>query len=371
MRYTNEICNGCGRKFTDEDDIVVCPECGTPQHRECWNENHACVNTHLHEDGFEWKPKHSHEEKAEEKKPTRPCPFCGYENPVDAKECANCSQPFEMFGRSIFPPEQNKNNTPVSDGENKTEYSYKPPFEVQYEEPQKGEDSFNPFGENNMPPEGQAISGEFISGVAAFESTVLGEDTKDFAAYVRASIPSYYKKFKKAENGKILTLNFAALIFGPLWFFFRKLYKQGIVFLALSLCVTMAFYAPLTEAIDSYSDIMGEVYEMREGDTQPSDEQMEKTVQRLYEFTEKYTPVMLTYFGSMAAVNIAACFVADIFYRKKFLNDMESAREESEGISDKKQMLVLRKGGVSLFMPVVAYAAMQLISSLLVQVFFE
>ncbi|MGN1348511.1 MAG: RING finger protein, partial [Acutalibacteraceae bacterium] len=34
MNYNNEICNGCGRKFSEGDDIVTCPECGTPQHRE-------------------------------------------------------------------------------------------------------------------------------------------------------------------------------------------------------------------------------------------------------------------------------------------------------------------------------------------------
>lgn len=365
MRYTNETCNGCGRRFNDDDDIVVCPVCGTPQHRECWQENNACVNLHLHEDGFEWKPKHSHEEtKEEQKKPTITCPYCGYENPADAKQCENCSQPFELFGKSIFPPQSEKTNSSV-------EYSYKPPFEVDYKEPESGEDGFRPFPEGDMMPEGQVVKRVYITDAESFEPTVLGERTEDFAAYVRASIPSYYKKFKKAENGKVFTFNFAALIFGPLWFFFRKLFKQGIVFLALSLCVTMAFYAPLSQVIDSYSDIMNEVYELRESDTQPSEEQMEATIQRLYEFGEKNTPVMLTYFASMAAINIAAGFVADVFYRKKFLKDMESAREESEGINEKRQLLVLRKGGVSLFMPVVAYAAMQLITSILVQVFFE
>ena len=65
MKYTNEICQGCGRKFTDEDDIVTCPECGTPQHRECWLKEHKCVNEHLHGEDFEWRPKHAPEKEEE------------------------------------------------------------------------------------------------------------------------------------------------------------------------------------------------------------------------------------------------------------------------------------------------------------------
>ena len=30
MKYTGIPCAACGKKFTAEDDVVVCPECGTP-----------------------------------------------------------------------------------------------------------------------------------------------------------------------------------------------------------------------------------------------------------------------------------------------------------------------------------------------------
>lgn len=35
-RYTGNHCPVCEQAFTDEDDIVVCPDCGTPYHRACW-----------------------------------------------------------------------------------------------------------------------------------------------------------------------------------------------------------------------------------------------------------------------------------------------------------------------------------------------
>ena len=33
--YINEKCISCGKEFTKDDDVVVCPECGTPYHRGC------------------------------------------------------------------------------------------------------------------------------------------------------------------------------------------------------------------------------------------------------------------------------------------------------------------------------------------------
>ena len=36
-QFKNEKCAACGMKFFDDEDIVVCPECGAPYHRECWN----------------------------------------------------------------------------------------------------------------------------------------------------------------------------------------------------------------------------------------------------------------------------------------------------------------------------------------------
>ena len=54
MRYKDYKCDGCSKVFTDEDDIVVCPECATPQHRECYNEKGGCVNAHLHSEDFQW-----------------------------------------------------------------------------------------------------------------------------------------------------------------------------------------------------------------------------------------------------------------------------------------------------------------------------
>lgn len=52
--FKNEKCAACGMKFFDDSDIVVCPECGTPYHRECWERIGACVHSAEH-GSYEWK----------------------------------------------------------------------------------------------------------------------------------------------------------------------------------------------------------------------------------------------------------------------------------------------------------------------------
>ena len=48
MKYKNYKCPVCSNQFNEEDDIVVCPECGTPHHRECYIQNGKCANADKH-----------------------------------------------------------------------------------------------------------------------------------------------------------------------------------------------------------------------------------------------------------------------------------------------------------------------------------
>ena len=56
MDYLHSVCPKCGQKFNENDDIVVCPECGTPEHRSCYLEEGNCVNLSLHGTDFSWQP---------------------------------------------------------------------------------------------------------------------------------------------------------------------------------------------------------------------------------------------------------------------------------------------------------------------------
>lgn len=55
MKYKGEKCFYCNEVFNDNDDVVVCPKCGTPYHRECYKQAGSCINHQLHELGESWK----------------------------------------------------------------------------------------------------------------------------------------------------------------------------------------------------------------------------------------------------------------------------------------------------------------------------
>ncbi len=48
MNFSNYKCPVCENVFTEEDDVVVCPDCGTPHHRECFIKNNKCFNEDKH-----------------------------------------------------------------------------------------------------------------------------------------------------------------------------------------------------------------------------------------------------------------------------------------------------------------------------------
>lgn len=63
MRFENQICPVCEKKFIENDEIVVCPECGTPHHRSCYNSLGECKNKSLHKEGFSFEPVKENQEK--------------------------------------------------------------------------------------------------------------------------------------------------------------------------------------------------------------------------------------------------------------------------------------------------------------------
>ncbi len=56
FRYVGQKCPICEKEFDGNDDIVVCPLCGTPHHRACYKKNGECGHFDEHSSGFRWSP---------------------------------------------------------------------------------------------------------------------------------------------------------------------------------------------------------------------------------------------------------------------------------------------------------------------------
>ena len=54
--YQGCKCPVCQQPFAESDDIVVCPDCGAPYHRSCYQKNAGCQYAGRPAPSFEWKP---------------------------------------------------------------------------------------------------------------------------------------------------------------------------------------------------------------------------------------------------------------------------------------------------------------------------
>lgn len=53
-RFEDKLCPICRKRFTADDEVVVCPECGTPHHRACWNKLNRCGVEEYHGMNYVW-----------------------------------------------------------------------------------------------------------------------------------------------------------------------------------------------------------------------------------------------------------------------------------------------------------------------------
>ena len=55
MDFLGKTCPVCSQNFHEGDDVVVCPKCGAPYHRDCFKQKGKCIFPELHKDGKSWK----------------------------------------------------------------------------------------------------------------------------------------------------------------------------------------------------------------------------------------------------------------------------------------------------------------------------
>ena len=192
LDYTNVECPVCKKPFTEKDDIVVCPECGTPHHRECYFSLSHCVNEEKHAEGYVFEmPRIKQIEK-------------------------------QILNGDVF---KNENNNEAE-----------PEIKVYNQDENGGE----------MPP---VISTPILGGMGQLGIDV-GENPKiadipidEVTAFVGVDQSSSRLIFKLAIIDKLKTvrLNFITLFFPYLWFFYRKMYKVGALVIALMLASTLIF----------------------------------------------------------------------------------------------------------------------------------
>ena len=221
--YTGYECKSCGKKFGADDDIVVCPECGTPYHRECYLREGKCVNDELHEKHISWKADMESKEQATD---NIRCRNCGKDLRGDQLFCDGCGTPTDYFLKTngAKMPDSAAGSGAGADysglygkkseggSEKMSETIY--PYMINYSDPLCG---FNPDEEYD----GQLT-------------------TKDLGDFVGTNTHYYLPKFKLMKTGHFkLSMNISALFFPEFYFAYRKMPLIALLVLILKTAVSL------------------------------------------------------------------------------------------------------------------------------------
>ncbi|MDR0404908.1 MAG: hypothetical protein LBH37_03880 [Oscillospiraceae bacterium] len=223
VSFSGASCPECKVKFQDLDDIVVCPECGAPYHRQCYEKVGHCLFEEKHKDKFKWKSRSAHRQTGTLEDVI--CPSCGHKNPHNATYCEDCKSRITKR-RGEFGSTQKLSQKEVFNNSNSALFA-KASFSA---EPLLG---FNPKEE--------------IDGVEA----------KDIAKYVQNN-PNYYlnafRLMKQKNKGRF---NFSAFLFSGAWLLYRKQYKIGAVVSAVSMLIsTIALWVNSYCSEIIYNDVL-------------------------------------------------------------------------------------------------------------------
>lgn len=271
MRYTGNLCDGCNKPLLEDEDIVVCPECATPQHRHCYDKEGKCVNAHLHGTDFIWQGTVSENTSAEsstlvnqkEKGEELICPNCHHSNPPGTDVCRGCGMKFTMFGINVVETLKQQEEQSTESYTPDTEVpEYKPPFTVGIgegfenivsEEYVAEEVKEAPTPDN---PEFFNDDSNIFKGPYPAEDYTCGVKTNTIGAFIRNNAQAYISKFKVSDVKGKNSFNWAAFFFAPYWFFYRRLYKPGIIMLTLQLCISIIATPSLNKFLTVYESFL-------------------------------------------------------------------------------------------------------------------
>ena len=312
MDYIGKKCPVCQKYFHADDDIVVCPDCGTPHHRECYESLGHCFNKELHEQGYDYQEDHN---KADEKEGMKICPSCGHANDSSHFFCGQCGAPLssgQASDRQTPPP-----GAGMPFGQQQNTQGAGGAFNIPFMDPLGGVDSNTDLGD----------------GVTAGEA----------AKYVKQNTPYFIRVFNNIKTRNKSKFNFAAALFTGGYMMYRKMYKLGalFVFIQLSLSfitsyLSIAYQSLYTEVVSEYSNIISS------GDIPAFYEYI--TGLSLDKLLAIYLPSIIQMISIALMIVFGICFNRMYFkHCKKQITKIKASAEDGEN----PETILQTKGGVN------------------------
>lgn len=199
LSVNGKTCPICHAYLFDEDEVVYCPICGAPHHKDCYLSVGHCGLEKFHGTEDEYSAQKEEIKSAQHQKDEdapinedlpQICPRCMKQLEKDANVCPYCGIPL------------------------------KPGFKV--------------------------IDIDLFGGVKKDEDIGEGVKAEDAARLIGVNTARYLPKFKRFKNGKKASFNWLAFLLPEGWFFARKMYKQGALVISL-LCASSILEFPLAK----------------------------------------------------------------------------------------------------------------------------
>ena len=300
-------CVRCHAYLFDDDDIVYCPVCGAPHHRECYNELGHCALEELHGTDRQY-------DKLKAESETAPAIEAQTEHTGENAEgkitCRMCHESYDFSLNAC---------------------------------PKCGAPNIAKAG-------GSFASFDFLGGVPA-DCDIGGGVTADEAKrLVAANTPRYIPKFAVLNKNNRISWNWMAFFFPCGWMLSRKMYKNGVIAGLLTVMASL-LYLPLSNAIynlgftgnETYADLMNNV---------------------LANISDIGTAVMV--FAALGFIlNLGVRFVSSLFgdylYKLYTVETVKKIRAESEDIEYDYH----KKGGVNIFLFLIGVMAVQYLPAII------
>lgn len=337
-KYTGYTCAVCNQVFTDTDDVVTCPDCGTPFHRACYEKTGHCLFENQHGTMAPWTAENHVREGGESSADSSMengiiCPKCGQNNPADGLFCTKCGSP--LGKTSPLPPTlfgiplENQSKTPPTQNpyaQNQNPYGQNPrnPY-AQNSSPQ------NPYSQNFPNPYGAPLNPNVLT--PEQEKEKIGDYTAGEIADAVGENPSYFLQIfrRSTQSSFSVSSNLSAFFLGPYYFLYRKMYATGGLYFLIRLLFhglmiyTVYQTAPYTEQLMA---------------SQMSMTILPPDVQTLYTFTNAF-------FNFLLFLSLLVSFFFNSFYKNKVFRWIDQARTECKDSPEKEKAFLKKKGGTN------------------------
>lgn len=326
--YENQKCPVCGVAFKSGDDIVTCPECGTPHHRQCYEKIGKCANASLHSTGFVYKR--------------------AQEPDTENQQQANQQQINQQQNPYFIPP----HGSSVQGGAQQNQNGY----------------THIPMNFGNQ-------QGEKAGFVFKNDDKIDGVLLSDIITVIGANFLKFISKFKK---NKKMNWNWSAFIFGPYYLFFRKMNGPGTIFLtfefAARFIISMVFSKQLTAFVNGASSLIE--------NTSISPEEYYSKLNSLIQSSD-VIPAYLILTAVLVVIHLIIGVLADWLYKRKVfsvVSDVDSKVESGTTVmpfsitmqsdaelspAEVRKLFLASKGGVSFFSPCIAFLVLNLVTDII------